>query len=100
MPNGKLYGGTLADFVDPANPFPQTDNMAQEIEMAFKTVRITAGITQDLPSGPDAQDMRLLFLAIAHGVIQHLAKNPAAFHVTVQSGQIVSQGGVTLVDFE
>lgn len=97
MPNGELYGGTLADF-DPANPMAQTDNMAQEIETALKDVRVEAGITQALPSGPDAQDMRLLFIAIARGVIQHLAKNPAAFQVTVHSGQIVSQGGVTNVN--
>jgi hypothetical protein len=93
----ELYGGALADF-DPDNTLAQTNNMAQEIETAFNAARASVGITQPLPSGPQAQDMRLLFLAIAHGVIQHLVKNPEAFQVTVTSGQVVSQGGVTTIN--
>jgi hypothetical protein len=96
MPNGsQLYGGTLGDF-------DQVDNMAQEIETAFEYIRtaaqpVGAGITQPLPTGANAQDMRLLFVAIARGVIQHLVKNPGAFQVTVQSGNLVGSGGVTSV---
>jgi len=77
--------------------------MAKEIETAFQFIRsaglpVGAGITQPLPSGANAQDMRLLFVAIARGVIQHLVKNPEAFRVTVQSGLLVSQGGVSSVN--
>lgn len=84
MPGGnQLYGGTLADF-------DSTDNMAKEIEKAFGAVRISAGVTDPLPSGRRADDMRMMFIAIATGVINHLKNNPAAFAVVV-SGDLVNQ---------
>lgn len=97
MPNGnQLYGGTLADF-------DSVDNMAKEIETAFAFIRSTAqptgaGITQPLPSGPNAQDMRLLFVAIARGVIQHLVNNPQALQVQLTTGFPNSDGVVTSVN--
>ncbi len=96
MPNGdQLYGGTLADF-------DSVDNMAKEIENAFVFIRAAApptgaGITQPLPTGANAQDMRLLFVAIARGVIQHLVNNPKALQVEVTGGLLVSDGTVTSV---
>jgi hypothetical protein len=91
MPNGnQLYGGTLADF-------DVTDNMAKEIENAFAAMRVSAGITQPLPSGANAKDMRIMFLAIARGVIQHLQNNPAAFAVEVHGDSLTSDGNVTSV---
>jgi hypothetical protein len=89
----RLYGGTLVDF-------DTTDNMARAIEDAYRQVRINAGITQPLPSGPNAQDMRLLFLAVARGVIQHLAAHPQAFEVrvTLDTNGHPSHGTVTQVD--
>jgi hypothetical protein len=91
MPGGnKLYGGTLTDF-------DVTDNMAKEIETAYAAVRASAGITDSLPSGENAKDMRMLFLAVAVGVINHLRNNPAAFAVQVHGGNITSTGTVTSV---
>ena len=91
MPDGnKLYGGTLADF-------DTVDNMAKEIESAFAVVRAAAGITDPLPTGDNARDMRMMFLAIASGVINHLKNNPAAFVVEVQDGGITSDGSVTSI---
>jgi hypothetical protein len=91
MPNGnQLYGGTLADF-------DTADNMAKEIESAFAAMRVSAGITQPLPTGVNAQDMRIMFLAVARGVIQHLKNNPAAFAVQVKRNAITSNGNVTSV---
>ncbi len=84
----QLYGGTLGDF-------DVTDNMAREIENAFRAMRVAAGITQPLPSGSNAQDMRIMFLAIARGVIQHLVNNPGAFQVTVSDGITTLTGAVT-----
>ena len=84
----QLYGGTLADF-------DTTDNMAREIENAFGAMRLAAGITQPLPAGTNAQDMRIMFLAIARGVVQHLANNPGAFQVTVSDGINTLTGAVT-----
>lgn len=94
----QLYGGTLGDF-------DSSDNMAKAIEDAYRAMRNTsppigAGFDQDLPTGPDAQDMRLLFLAIARGVIAYLAAHPQAFEVAVSldlNGE-PSHGSVTKVD--
>lgn len=99
MPNGnQLYGGTLADF-------DSVENMAKEIETAFNYIRgatppIGAGITQPLPTGANAQDMRLLFIAIAQGVIQHLLNNPEALQVQVTTALpgSISNGTVTSVN--
>jgi hypothetical protein len=92
MPGGnQLYGGTLADF-------DSTDNMAKEIENAYKAVRVKAGITDPLPSGPRADDMRMMFVAIATGVINHLKNNAMAFAVEATDGTITVDGTVTSVD--
>jgi len=88
-----LYGGTLFDF-------DTTDNMGKAIEDAYRQMRISAGITQPLPTGADAQDMRILFLAIARGVIAHLVAHPEAFEVEVSldvSGD-ESHGSVNKID--
>jgi hypothetical protein len=83
----QLYAGTLGDF-------DSSDNMAKEIENAFAAMRLAAGITLPLPSGSNARDMRIMFLAIARGVIQHLANNPEAFQVQVSGG---ATGGVNAI---
>jgi hypothetical protein len=91
MPNGnQLYGGTLADFAT-------ADNMAHEIELAYAAVRAANGITDPLPSGAHANDMRMMFVAIATGVINHLKNNPHAFAVQVHGGNLTSTGNVTSV---
>jgi hypothetical protein len=91
MPNGnELYGGTLADFTT-------VDNMAHEIELAYTAVRNANGITDPLPSGSQANDMRMMFVAIATGVINHLKNNPAAFSVQVSDSTLTLDGNVTSV---
>jgi hypothetical protein len=91
MPGGnKLYGGTLSDF-------DTADNMAKEIELALAAVRAANGITQPLPTGDSAKDMRMTFIAIATGVINHLTKNPAAFAVQTTDGVNNFDGTVTSV---
>jgi hypothetical protein len=92
MPGGnQLYGGTLADF-------DSTDNMAKEIENAYRAARISAGITDALPSGARANDMRMMFVAIATGVINHLKNNPQAFAVEATDSVITVDGAVTSVN--
>ncbi len=75
---GELYGGSLNDFAD---------SMAQEIEKALDEVWTEA----DLPPLPDPatankQDLnnrRILFIAIARGVLRHLQKHQDSFQITV-----------------
>ena len=86
----ELYGGTPFDF-------DSTSNMAREIENAYIAMRQDVGITEPLPTGGNAQDRRLLFLAIARGVIQHLANNPKALQVSVSDGVDTFTGDVTSI---
>jgi hypothetical protein len=69
----ELYPGTLANF---------NGSMAKSIEDAL------AGLIGPLPSAPPAAvtDRRVLFIAIAEGVIRYLKQNEAAFTVTVDIG--------------
>lgn len=94
MPGGnQLHAGTLVDF-------DTVDNMAKEIETAYDAVRRAApplggGIADPLPSGDSGRDRRMLFIAVAAGVINHLKNNPHAFHVTVRNGAAAYTGDVT-----
>ncbi len=74
----KLYGGSLSDYAD---------SMAQEIEKALDEVRSEAGLPP-LPSPADAdptdlQNRRVLFIAIARGLIRHLQTKNEAFEIKV-----------------
>ena len=62
-----LYGGSIADFAD---------SMAQEIENAYNAVLLENG-KQTLPTA-GADDLRMLFIAISRGVINHLQKKQKA----------------------
>lgn len=70
----RLYGGTIADFAD---------SMAEEIEKAFNQVRGENGLPALSGTTVDVRDRRMLFIAIARGVINHLDKKHAAFEVAV-----------------
>ena len=69
----QLYPGTLTNF---------NDSMAKSIEDAL------AGLMGPLPAAPPAavKDRRVLFIAIAEGVIRYLKLKEAAFAVTVDVG--------------
>lgn len=67
----ELYGGKLTTFAD---------SMAEEMEIALNQVRTEAGL-DPLPSGDP--DRRMLFIAIARGVINHLQKKKDAFEIEV-----------------
>jgi hypothetical protein len=86
-----LHGGSLSD-ADGA------DTMAAEIRKALVEARCEAGITQPLPTGQNATDMNILFLAIARGVLNHLQKHPHAIQVKVESGYFCVRGHSTEID--
>jgi hypothetical protein len=69
----ELYAGTLTNF---------NDSMAKAIEDAL------TNLIGPLPSAPPAviQDRRVLFVAIAEGVINHLKAKQEAFVITVDIG--------------
>jgi hypothetical protein len=68
----KLYGGRISDFAD---------SMAEEIESAYNAVLQENG--KDLLPTADADDRRMLFVAIARGVINHLQKKQTAITVVL-----------------
>jgi hypothetical protein len=72
MADRQLYGGTMDNFAG---------SMAEEIEKAFTAVRAEEGKDPVPPENRD--DLRLLYIAIARGVINHLKASEQAFAVTV-----------------
>lgn len=77
----KLNGGSLKNnYADYAN------SMAAEIEKAMDEVRAEAGL-EPLPFPADPEDLknrRILYIAIARGVIRHLEKKEKAFKIDVK----------------
>jgi hypothetical protein len=86
-PANQLYGGTVADFVD---------SMAEEMERALNQVRAENGMPV-LPMG-DARDRRMLFIAIARGVINHIQKKQEAFHISNDGGSSHNHQGHTTIN--
>ena len=76
----ELYAGTLSDFdsIDGEGDF----SMAKEIERSLVT------LIGPLPSAPaqTVRDRRVLFIAIANGVINHLKSKQAAVEVSFDIG--------------
>jgi hypothetical protein len=70
----ELYGGTIDEFAD---------SMAEEMEKALNQVRDKEGLSA-LPTGD--KDRRMLFIAIAWGVINHLQKKQEGVTVSVTDG--------------
>lgn len=62
------------------------DSMAQAIENAF--LAEWPNIMTGQPAPIASEQMRLLFMAIAQGVVQHLVKHPEAFAITFTEGGI------------
>ena len=71
----QLYAGTLTDF---------NDSMAQAIENSLNA------LLGPLPSSPSklVDDRRALFIAIAQGVISHLASKQAALQIDFDVGLV------------
>jgi hypothetical protein len=70
----ELKAGTIAD---------QSGSMAKAMEEAFMAEWPNVMKNQPLPEPND--QMRLLFIAVAQGIVRHLVANPDAFVVSVAS---------------
>ena len=71
-PDHQLYAGTLTDLAN---------SMAKEIEDALVALRAAGELPPIPPSA--LPDLRMLFVAVAQGVVTHLKENEQAFAVTV-----------------
>lgn len=69
---------------------PYADSMAQAIENAFlKEWPVIMGKEKPAPEGND--QMRLMFIAIAQGVVRHLLDNESAITVNTRDGSVAVQ---------
>jgi hypothetical protein len=81
-----LEAGTIVNF---------SGSMAEEMANAF-LAEWDAAMGPNPPPKPDMNNqMRLMFVAIAQGVVKHLKENPNAFGVTVTDGINTFTGTVT-----
>lgn len=83
-----LKAGTISDL---------SNSMAQAMEDAFVAAWPNVMGEQELPA--NRQQMRLMFVAVAQGVVQHLKDNPNAFKVQVSlSGGAIANGEVKTIE--
>jgi hypothetical protein len=64
-------------------PSPAEDSMANAIERAFLDEWGNFMGERPEPSGDQLKAMRHIFVAVARGVVKHLAENPEAFRVSI-----------------
>ncbi|MCM1983270.1 hypothetical protein [Lyngbya confervoides] len=77
-----------------------SDSMAQEIEQAFRD-QWPLFMGEDLPVPDESPQSRLLFVAIARGIITHLVNHPEAFQVMVTlAGGTTASGTVEAISAE
>jgi hypothetical protein len=87
----QLKAGNLTPSPDPNDP-AFTDSMAQEIEKALNTLMTNDGLpalSMD-PADQSVRDRRRLIVAIARGVVKHLADNPGAFVIKTNNNSITA----------
>ena len=84
-----LKAGTIADF---------SGSMAEEMANAFLEEWDSA-MGPNPPPKPDMNNqMRLMFIAIAQGVVKQLKENPKAFGITITDGINTFTGTVTNIN--
>ena len=74
----QLNPGTHADT-------PGSQTMAKAMEQAFFDQWPAFNGDRPQPRGDQRESLRLFFVAVAQGVVQHLRDNPTAFQVDVDS---------------
>lgn len=82
-----LHPGTHSD--------TSSSTMAKAMETAFLNQWPLFNPDLPEPEGKQLESMRLFFVAISQGVVQHLRDNPSAFEVEVDSGSSTLSGEVS-----
>lgn len=87
----RLKAGGLGSATHTGTPPEFSDSMAQMMEDAMNDLLVAEG-RDPLSTGntTTTRDRRLLFVAIARGVVRHLLENPDAFDVEHDDGTPVS----------
>jgi hypothetical protein len=83
----QLKPGGLGAASDPGNPAAFVGSMAEAIESALNAL-LTAEGRPALPidNSAESRDRRMLFVAIAQGVVSHLAAHQGALVVRADNG--------------
>ena len=87
-----LKPGNLTASTNPNDP-AFLNSMASEIENQLNTLMTNDGLpklSMD-PSNRNVRDRRRLFVAIARGVVRHLADNPDAFVIKTNNASITAK---------
>jgi len=85
-----LKPGGLGSPADPAIPPDFANSMAAAIEAALNNLLSSEGNpTVPIDNSPESRDRRVLFLAIAQGVVNHLVQNQDAFRIRNSTGDPV-----------
>jgi hypothetical protein len=72
--------------------------MAKQIETAFLNQWSSFNPNLPQPSGEQLNALRLFFVAVSQGVVQHLRENPGSFEVEVTNGAATLAGKVVRVN--
>lgn len=86
----ELKAGGLGSPSDPAVPAAFANSMAAAMESAINALLSAEGHAEvAVDNSPESRDRRILFLAIAQGVVNHLADNQDAFRIRNSNGDPV-----------
>ena len=96
-----LKAGTIPDPNDPTADSLEDSlagSMAKSMEDAFVKQWPNVMGEQDVPL--DRQQMQLMFVAVAQGIVEHLQENATAFNVqvTFSPGETTAEGTVTEIE--
>ena len=80
------------------------DNLSNSMALAMENAFVDQWpkVMGDLELPVDRQQMRLMFVAVAQGVVEHLRNNPDAFkvQVTLSPGESTADGEVTAIEVQ
>ena len=71
-----------------------TGSMAEDIQEAFLNTWPT--LMGDVPKPAPSDQMKLLFIAVAQGVVKHLKEHPDAFKITVKLNETTFNADVKI----
>ena len=83
---GNFLNGDITDY----GAF--VDSMAAAMDEAFRQLMVTDGMPplKTDPNDPDVRHRRRLFVAIARGVVLHLAEHEDSFRITLPDDTVVT----------
>ena len=89
----QLKPGGMGSAAGTGEPAAFAASMAADIEAALNSLMAAEGKAPLLidDNSPDTRDRRMLFVAIAQGVVNHLVNNQAAFQILLADNTVTSQ---------